>query len=50
MTETKSKAERLKAAKAELDEVYWAWLRAYEKADRAWDEAIRKVRAIEGEP
>ena len=55
-----SKEERLKAARVELadasralgeaerarDAANWA----YFKATQAWDEARRKVRAIEGEP
>ena len=48
-----SKAERLKAAKAERDEANQAWTeadRAWFEADRAWNEADRRIRAIEAEP
>ena len=57
---SKSKEERLKAARAELaearrarDEAVRVWDkagRALTEADRVWDEARRKVHVIEEEP
>lgn len=60
LKETAGKEERLKAARAELDEASRAWEKAnrtWNRADRArddafqaWNEASRKIRAIEEEP
>ena len=50
---TVSKAEQLKAAKAERKEAKRAWAEGYRAcvaATRAWGEADARVRAIEAEP